>query len=284
MPHPCARFICVVAALTLSSVGVRTQAPAPIEPPPELLAQKNFLPLGPPANLKPSAVPDLSGAWVRGGPLQSISNSDVGAEKRGKEDDISYQPWALKKLLSEIPPTGPFAEPHRTTDPWTRYCEPNGLARIYAHPGRTTFMQLPDRVLMLHEVMQQFRIIRLNSAHPPLEDLDPSWWGDSIGWYENGDTLVIDTIGTNGRAWLSQQGHPSTLKLHMIERYRRVNAETLDIEFTVDDPGAYTKPFTSRRSLRLSTVPFMQSPWNCSVRDNMDFIDKLLKDAATPAR
>jgi hypothetical protein len=133
---------------------------------------------------------------------------------------------------------------------------------------------------MLHEVMQQFRIIRLNSAHPPLEDLDPTWWGDSIGWYENGDTLAIDTIGTNGRAWLSQQGHPSTEKLHTIERYRRVDAQTLDIEVTVDDPGAYTKPFSSRRSLRLSNVPFMQSPWNCSVRDNMEFIDKLLKDAA----
>jgi hypothetical protein len=229
-------------------------------------------------------VPDLAGAWVRGGPLQSISNSDVGAELRGKEPDVPYQPWALKRMLSEVPPTGPFAEPHRTTDPWTIYCEPNGPVRVYAHPGRTEFVQLPDRVLMLHEIMQQFRIVRLNSTHPPIEDLDPSWWGDSIGWYENGDTLVIDTIGTNGRAWLSQQGHPSTEKLHLIERYRRVDAKTLDFDVTVDDPGAYTKPFSSRRSLRLSTVPFMQSPWNCSVRDNMTFIDRLLKDAATPPK
>jgi hypothetical protein len=204
------------------------------------------------------------------------------ATLRGKEPDIAYQPWALQKMLSEVPPTGPYAEPHRTTDPWTQYCEPNGPVRIYAHPGRTQFVQLPDRVLMLHEVMQQFRIIRLNSIHPPLEDLDPTWWGDSIGWYENGDTLVIDTIGTNGRAWLSQQGHPSTEKLHLIERYRRVNAQTLDFDVTIDDPGAYTKPISAHRSLRLSTVPFMQSPWNCSVRDNREFIDKLLKDAATP--
>jgi hypothetical protein len=274
---------CVLAAAAAVSAPVTSaQVPAAAGPPTDVRALKNFLPLGPPAGLKPSSVPDLSGAWVRGGPIQSISNSDLGGALRGKEPDIPYQPWALQKMLSEVPPTGPFAEPHRTTDPWTQYCEPNGLARIYAHPGRTTFLQLPDRVLVLHEVMQQFRIIRLNSTHPPLEDLDPTWWGDSIGWYENGDTLVIDTIGTNGRAWLSQQGHPSTEKLHMIERYRRVNAQTLDIDFTIDDPGAYTKPFSSHRSLRLSSVPFMQSPWNCSVRDNMDFIDKLLKDAATP--
>ena len=274
------------AGLLATAVGAlgAAQAPSPIGPPTDISTLKNFLPLGPPAGLKPSAVPDLAGAWVRGGPLQSISNSDVGAELRGKEPDVPYQPWALKRMLSEVPPTGPFAEPHRTTDPWTIYCEPNGPVRVYAHPGRTEFVQLPDRVLMLHEIMQQFRIVRLNSTHPPLEDLDPSWWGDSIGWYENGDTLVIDTIGTNGRAWLSQQGHPSTEKLHLIERYRRVDAKTLDFDVTVDDPGAYTKPFSSRRSLRLSTVPFMQSPWNCSVRDNMTFIDRLLKDAATPPK
>ena len=274
------------AGLVATVVGALSaaQAPSPIGPPTDISTLKNFLPLGPPAGLKPSAVPDLAGAWVRGGPLQSISNTDVGAELRGKEPDVPYQPWALKRMLSEVPPTGPFAEPHRTSDPWQLYCEPNGPVRVYAHPGRTEFVQLPDRVLMLHEIMQQFRIVRLNSTHPPLEDLDPSWWGDSIGWYENGDTLVIDTIGTNGRAWLSQQGHPSTEKLHLIERYRRVDAKTLDFDVTVDDPGAYTKPFSSRRSLRLSTLPFMQSPWNCSVRDNMTFIDRLLKDAATPPK
>jgi hypothetical protein len=283
--RPRARFF-LSAGFLAAAVGTlgAEQAPSPIGPPTDISTLKNFLPLGPPAGLKPSAVPDLAGAWVRGGPLQSISNSDVGAELRGKEPDIPYQPWALKRMLSEVPPTGPFAEPHRTTDPWTIYCEPNGPVRVYAHPGRTEFVQLPDRVLMLHEIMQQFRIIRLNSTHPPLEDLDPSWWGDSIGWYENGDTLVIDTIGTNGRAWLSQQGHPSTEKLHLIERYRRVDAKTLEFDVTVDDPGAYTKPFSSRRNLRLSAVPFMQSPWNCSVRDNMTFIDRLLKDAATPPK
>jgi hypothetical protein len=148
--------------------------------------------------------------------------------------------------------------------------------RIYAHPGRTEFVQLPDRVLILHEVMQQFRIVRLNSTHSPLEELDPSWWGDSIGWYENGDTLVVDTVGTNGRTWLTQTGHPSTEKLHVIERYRRVKREVVEFEATVDDPGAYTKPFTVRRMMRLSPVPFMRVPWNCSVRDNMEFIDKLL--------
>ena len=273
--------IALVVGTLLIATRSAAQTPAVPGPPPNVRSLENFLPLGPPPGLKPSAVPDLSGAWVADALDRPTPNNAGAAPKpRGQEPDISYQPWALQKMLSEVPPTGPSAQPHRTTDPWTMYCEPNGLVRIYSHPGRTEFVQLPDRVLMLHEVMQQFRIIRLNSTHPPLDDLDPSWWGDSIGWYENGDTLVVDTIGTNGRTWLTQQGHPSTEKLHVIERYRRVNRETLEFEATVDDPGAYTKPFIVRRLLRLSPVPFMQVPWNCSVRDNLEFIDKLLKDAA----
>ncbi len=175
-----------------------------------------------------SKIPDLSGAWVRGGAMQSVSNSDIGGRKRGKEEDIPYQPWALKQLLSERPPTGPDNQFETTTDPWINYCEPPGLVRVYAEPGRVMFLQLPDTVYMFHEVMQTFRIVRLNSKHPA--DPDPSWWGDSIGWYENGDTLVIDTIGTNGKTWLDQLGHPTTEKLHLIERYKRVDAKTLDFE------------------------------------------------------
>ncbi len=228
-----------------------------------------------------STIPDLSGAW-RGQPLMSVSTTDPGGRARGKESDIPYQPWALEKMLAEVPPTGPAGEPHRTTDPWIRYCEPNGPIRIYAHPGRTSFVQLPDRVLILHEVMQQFRIVRLNSVHPPLDDLDPSSWGDSIGRYENGETLVVDTIGTNGRAWLDQQGKPTTEKLHVVERYRRMDADTLAWDVVIDDPGAYTKPFELKRQFVRSNVPFMQSPWNCSVRDNQKFTEDLLNTAAVP--
>lgn len=225
-----------------------------------------------------TGIPDLSGTW-RGQPLMSISMVDSGGKMRGKEPDIPYQPWALEKMLAEIPPTGPFGQPDKTTDPWIRYCEPNGPVRIYAHPGRTSFVQLPDRVLILHEVMQQFRIVRLNGIHPPLEDLDPTFWGDSIGRYEDG-ALVVDSVGFNGRAWLDQQGKPTSDKLHLVERFRKIDADTLAWEVTIDDPGAYTRPFVLKRQFVRSNVPFMQSPWNCSVRDNEAFTKQLLNDAA----
>lgn len=223
-------------------------------------------------------VPDLSGAWLRRDGIQSVSNSDIGGKKRGKEEDIPYQPWALQKTLSETPPTGPDAQAEKTTDPWILYCEPPGLVRVYDEPGRVKFVQLPDTVYVFHEVMQQFRVVRLNSKHE--DDPDPSWWGDSIGWYENGDTLVIDTIGTNGLTWLDQLGHPTTEKFHLIERYQRVDAKTMNFDITVDDPGAYTKPFQSHRVLALATAPFMEHPWVCSVRENLGFADHLFQGTA----
>ncbi len=256
-----------------------TVFPVAPSPPANLLALKNFLPVTQPTDLKPSPVPNLAGTWLAA-PYQSISMADRGGAQRGKEPDIAYQPWALQRTLSEIPPTGPEAAAEKTTDPWIRFCEPNGPLRAYAHPTRTQFLQFPDRVMMLHELMQTFRIIRLNSTHPPLEDLDPTAWGDSIGRYENGDTFVIDTIGLNGRAWLDQMGHPMTTKAHIVERYTLGTDKNLSVRRTIDDPGAYLKPIEHTITLRPSNVAFMQVPWNCSVRDNTYFTETLLRDAA----
>ena len=258
------------------------QTQEPLGPPADLSSLKNFLPLEKPANLTASATPDLSGAWMSA-PYQSISMADRPGRLRGKEEDIDYKPWARAKTLSEVTPTGPEAEPHRTTDPWTRYCEPNGPVRVYAQPARTLFVQLPDRVLILHEIMQQFRVVRLNGTHPPFEELDPSSYGDSIGWYEDG-ALVVDTIGLNGRGWLDQMGHPMTERMHLVERYTRTDEKTLAIHRTIDDPGAYNKPIVHTINLKLSPVAFMQSPWNCSVRDNATFTETLLQDAVVPAK
>jgi hypothetical protein len=276
----------LVGAIVLASLQPGyAQAPAgPVfpkvpEPPANLLALPNFLPLGPPANLAASPVANLSGNWYAT-PYQSISTADRGGAQGGKEPDIQYQPWALARTMSEVSPTaGANAAPERTTDPFIRFCEPNGPLRAYAHPGRTEFVQSPNRVIMLHELMQTFRIVRLNSTHPALEDLEPTAWGDSIGWYENGDTLVLDTIGLNGRAWADQLGHPLTTKAHIVERYTVNPDRTMTVRRIIDDPAAYLKPIEHTITLRESTVPFMQSPWNCSVRDNNIFTERLLNDA-----
>jgi len=86
--------------------------------------------------------------------------------------------------------------------------------------------------------------------HP--EDPSPTWYGHSIGRWE-GDTLVVDTIGLNDKFWLDPGGTPHTEKLHLVERYTRTDFTTLRREVTVEDPGAFTRPFTVTYTARLGT-------------------------------
>lgn len=239
------------------------------------LAQKNFLPIGPPSPLPTSKVPDLSGDWALGlgGIGQSLSAADPGGRMRGKEPDIPYKPWALAYTMAQVPPTGPDAKYETNTDPAIHYCEPLGLGRIYMYPAKTKFIQTPDAVYILHELGPAFRVIWLNAKHP--DDPDPQYWGHSIGWYENGDTLVVDTIGVNDKSWLDQLGHPHTESLHFIERYKRVDDKTIQLDMTVDDPAAYTAPWPGKRSFTKSTTGFMRFMWVCSVRDNNEHYEKV---------
>jgi len=169
----------------------------------------------------------------------------------------------------------------RLRQPNMKYCEPVGVMRIYAWPTKTKFVQTPEAVYILYEFGVNFRVVRLNSKHP--EDPDPQWWGDSIGWYENGDTLVVDTIGFNDKTWLDQAGRPHTEKLHFIERYKRADQNTLQLNETVDDPGAYTKPWDVALKFTLSTTGFLHDQWACSTRENQDFLNKLGKPAVGPS-
>jgi len=248
-----------------------------------LLAQTPAQPKGASAASRTasSKVADLSGDWApdpsRGGIGQSLSLSDIGGRKRGQEEDIPYQAWALDKTLSEKPSTGPDPKFGETTDPQVLYCEPPGVPHIYLWPIKTKFVQTPEAVYILHELGPYFRVVWLNSRHP--EDPDPQWWGHSIGWYENGDTLVVDTIGFNDKTWLDQMGHPHTDKLHLIERYKRLDATSMQLDMTIDDAGAYTKPWNARRNFTLSRTGFLRYQQICSVRENQQFFDNLGKPA-----
>ncbi len=279
----CLMSVAMLSAIIGLPALAGAQAAEPPAPPPALLDRPNFLPIGPPANVPPSAVPDLSGDWAfdnrpgRQTPFQSLSAADPNARMRGKEPDIPYHPWAREYTMKQFPPTGPEAAFERTTDPYIHTCEPLGLARIYNYPAKTKFIQTPEAVYMLHEVGPNYRIIWLNAKHP--DDPDPQYWGHSVGWYENGDTLVIDTIGVNDRSWLDQQGHPHTEKLHFIERYKRVGSDMLEMTNTVDDPGAYTAAWVGApKNFRKSDTGFMRYQWICSVRDTYDHYAKVGKE------
>ena len=86
------------------------------------------------------------------------------------------------------------------------------------------------------------------SEHP--KDLAPTWMGHSTGKWD-GDTLVVDTIGLNDKTWLDEAGHVHSDAMHIVERWRRVGHDTIQINFTFDDPKAYTKPWTGEKSIKL---------------------------------
>jgi hypothetical protein len=167
--------------------------------------------------------PDLSGAWLGGGGGGDISTALV------KGETITLLPEARKIM-----------EARQAKDDPTANCLPVPPFRTRGgYPWR--IVTTPTHVFFLYEVMHGFRQVFMDGRTHP-ERLDPTWYGHSIGHWE-GDTLVVDTIGYNDKTWFDGRGHPHSDKLHTIERYTRTDLGTLAMEITIDDPGAYARPF-----------------------------------------
>jgi len=148
---------------------------------------------------------------------------------------VPFQPWA--KALYED-------RQIQELEPHTR-CHPSGVARQFMTPYGVEFVEMPElqRVYIMDEGgPHTFRIVYMDGRSHPTT-LTPSAYGHSIGWWE-GDTFVVDTVGYNEKFWLDRRGLPHTNQLHTIERFTRVNAVGMKYEATIDDPGAYTAPWT----------------------------------------
>ncbi|MBI2150522.1 MAG: hypothetical protein HYU27_07945 [Acidobacteria bacterium] len=130
------------------------------------------------------------------------------------------------------------------------YCLPPGGPRLMGTPYPAEIFQFPEqkRIFIVFEGGAHiWREIYMDGRpHPAPSDLKGlTWLGHSVGRWE-GDTLVIDTAGFNEGTWIDRAGHPHTDQLHIIERITRPNKGLLHFEATIDDPGAYTKPWTTR--------------------------------------
>ena len=156
--------------------------------------------------------------------------------------ELPVQPWAAA-LAKER------EENFRKDDPYS-HCLPLGVPRINTANRPFKIYQMPNAVVILYEATYMFREIFMDGRPLP-KDPQPTWMGYSVGrWQE--DTLVVDTSGFNDKAWLDgDKGHPHTDALRVTERFRRPNFGTLEIEATIDDPKAYTKPFTVKQGLHL---------------------------------
>jgi hypothetical protein len=189
------------------------------------LADQRVAPPGPAPKL--GRLPDLSGVWYASADLEP--------------ETIPFQPWAAE-----------FARTHTPgSDPRVR-CLPSGVARANQNE-LSKIVQTPTLMVILYEgsppgVRQIFMDGR---KHPEPGTFEPTWMGHSIAHWE-GRTLVVDTTGFNDRGWVDYRMTPQTEKLHVVERYTRADLGHLDLEITVDDPGAYTRPWKIRRRMVLA--------------------------------
>jgi hypothetical protein len=195
--------------------------------------------------------PDLSGIWMRfrgegGGAAGTAVPAppgtppvatffDIGA---GFPEGLPFQPWAadLKKTRNDA----------NSKDNPDAHCLPMGYMQFHLHPQPRRIIQTPTLITIIYEANYGLRSIFMDGRPlPPAGGPQPFWYGYSVGRWD-GDTLVVDTNNFRDDGWLDVRGSPLTDQARITERFRRVNFGKLEIDVTVDDPKAYTRPFTVR--------------------------------------
>ena len=183
--------------------------------------------------------PDLSGIWEPNGNKYVLN---VAADL--KPSDVPYQPWAKAVVDKRADGSQSKEEP-------TANCLPQGVPRIGAAPPPWKLIQTPNAVVIIYEAANLWRQIFLDGRELG-DDFVPTWLGYSTGKWE-GDTLVVDSKGFNGKAWMDQAGKPTSDALHVTERFRRKDFGHMDLQMTIDDPKVYTKPWTVTEPVHLLT-------------------------------
>ena len=181
--------------------------------------------------------PDLSGFWMPADGVKHLLN--LAADL--KPEEVPLQPWAQALYKERIENNG-------KDHPGVR-CWPSGIPEKLNIPDGLKVVQTPDLLIFLHESRTIYRQVFTDGRALP-RDAQPTWMGYSIGHWE-GDTLVVETIGQNGKTWLDMRGLPGTEALRIIERYTRPSVGRIDIDVTIDDPKAYTKPWSVKLSWNL---------------------------------
>jgi hypothetical protein len=183
--------------------------------------------------------PDFSGVWAR------PRVADITRDGRGCG---SGEQECTQKGSGELPftPLGAQMDKAPKFD-YTAFCLPWGYTRAMQTEYPVEILQTPKRFAYLFESNNIFHVVPTDGRQLPKE-LDPKWMGTSVGRYD-GDTLVIDTRGFNGRITLDVGGeHPTSDAMHIVERLRYTDANHVAYELTIDDPKVYTKPVTNIRT------------------------------------
>jgi hypothetical protein len=202
----------------------------------------------------PDGKPDLTGVWLNewfyGGQVRrppaalpgEPPPSTFGNIGANFPSGLPLQPWA-KQLMAERKAAGSKDNPDA-------HCLPMGLMQFHEHPQPRKMIQTPEVLVILYEGNAGMRQIFTDGRATPKNDPQPWWYGYSAGHWE-GDTLVVETTGLRDGGWLDIDGSPQTDAAKITERYRRLNYGTMKIDVTIDDPKAYTAPFSVRVNQKL---------------------------------
>ncbi len=247
------RFKAVIAAAVLTLCAPPVFAQWPAYPTPNVPHNKDGTPnLEGPTPRTRDGHPDFTGVWEHTGP----GGINVDPEKLKSPDGgpPAATFWNIGAGFPQGLPFRPLAEQLRDervsnnqkNNP-DAHCLPMGLMQLHSHPQPRKMVQTPNLIVIMYEANSGLRQIFLDGRPLPKldEDLQPWWYGYSVGHWE-GDTLVVETIGFRDDVWLDVQGSPLTHLGKMTERFTRPNFGTLHIDVTIEDPAAYTKPFTVR--------------------------------------
>jgi hypothetical protein len=194
----------------------------------------------------PPGMPDFRGIWTN---RWIVNMADGRYAERTVEVPFTEKGRAVYRERTEN---------FQKDDPNLR-CWPSGLPRAAGTPYPLKIMQTPDEVVFLYEGgLHTYRIVPTDGRpHKP----DPwTWNGDSVGRWD-GDTLVIDVIGFNDKSWLDSSGYPHGERLHLVERYRRTDSQTLHYQVTIEDPEFYTRPWTTSWTYRFSPTTEIMEYW-----------------------
>jgi hypothetical protein len=202
----------------------------------------------------PAGKPDFSGMWrfvdspdARAGspPLPGARSGGIGIRIPGLlqffdigstlPNGLPFQPWAADLRRQRVA--------DNNKDNPDAHCLPIGLVQLHTHPEPRKIIQSPGLIVMLYEANAGVRQIFIDGRPLPGKDAEPWWYGYSSGKWD-GDTLVVQSSGFRDDGWLDVEGSPLTSAAKMTERFRRVNYGNMEIEVTIDDPKAYTHPWT----------------------------------------
>lgn len=217
---------------------------------------------------------DLSGVW-----MQFPDKKVDGVPIVGGIDEASrppLTPWGQARFDATVPFMGPRVHAGMENNPSLR-CVPESVPKSLILPNPFEIVQIPGRVFMFFEEFHLWRTIWTDGRALP-KDPDPSYLGYSVGKWV-GDTFVVDTIGFNDIPWVDSYGNPRSEQMHLTERYRRLNHDTLEMQIIMDDPKAYTKTWTNPPRLFKLEPGWELAEVFCVVDEENDYAERVRKPA-----